>query len=130
MFRRTPSAEYPDGYLGTITSRQSDKLLDSLKGRQNQRSYQRGVHKGERIDPGDYYWPDRFTPDMQLRQEAQAAQIDTSTFLVEKHVPVGVMAPKLNPERVFDPHAMGYVEQTTGMQRQMQLRRLAPSWRF
>jgi len=63
---KVPSAEYPDGYLGTIRSRRDDKgkpyatsdaVLDSLKARVNQKSYQRGVHKGERIDPGDYVWP-------------------------------------------------------------------------
>jgi hypothetical protein len=53
---RTPSAEYPDGYLGTMRSRRDDRgmptdtLLDSLKSRQNQRGYQRGVHKGEVLD--------------------------------------------------------------------------------
>src|SRR5688500_16168090 len=52
MWRRTPDAQYPDGYLGTIPSRRGDRILDTLKSRQNQRSYQRGVHKGERIDPG------------------------------------------------------------------------------
>ena len=63
---RVPHAEYPDGYLGTIRSRNDDKarpnsvseaVLDSLKARVTQKSYQRGVHKGERIDPGDYVWP-------------------------------------------------------------------------
>ena len=62
MLKRTPNAEYPDGYLGTITSRRGDRVLDALKARVNQRSYQRGVHLGERIDPGDYLWPDEMQP--------------------------------------------------------------------
>lgn len=37
-------------------------MLDSLKARVNQRSYQRGVHLGERIDPGDYLWPEEMNP--------------------------------------------------------------------
>lgn len=37
-------------------------MLDSLKARVNQRSYQRGVHLGERIDPGDYLWPEEVDP--------------------------------------------------------------------
>jgi hypothetical protein len=37
-------------------------MLDSLKARVNQKSYQRGVHLGERIDPGDYLWPDDVGP--------------------------------------------------------------------
>ena len=61
---RQPSAEYPDGYLGTIRSRcddrgrsspTSDTVLDSMKNRVGQRSYQRGVHRGERVlgEPAD-----------------------------------------------------------------------------
>jgi hypothetical protein len=72
---RAPQAEYPDGYLGTIRSRRDDKgkpyamsdtVLDSLKNRQNQRAYQRGVHKGERIDPAQYMWPENLEPDRSL----------------------------------------------------------------
>jgi hypothetical protein len=54
---RVPSAEYPDGYLGTIRSRRDDRLLDSIKSRLGQKSYQRGVHKGERIEASQYFWP-------------------------------------------------------------------------
>jgi hypothetical protein len=37
-------------------------MLDSLKARVNQRAYQRGVHAGERVDPGDYLWPEEMQP--------------------------------------------------------------------
>jgi hypothetical protein len=62
MLNRTPNAEYPAGYLGTITSRRGDRMLDSLKARVNQKAYQRGVHAGERIDPGDYLYPEGMSP--------------------------------------------------------------------
>jgi hypothetical protein len=62
MYNRTPNAEYPSGMLGTITDRRQDRLFDSLQARINQRSYQRGVHLGERIDPGDYLWPEEEDP--------------------------------------------------------------------
>jgi hypothetical protein len=68
---RVPQAEYPDGYLGSIRSRRDDRLLDSTKSRANQRSYQRGVHKGERIDPSDYIWPESLQPDRGLRNQAR-----------------------------------------------------------
>lgn len=71
-----PSAEYPDGYLGTIQSRREDRLLDSLKDRVNDRSYTRGVHKGERIDADDYFWPSELQPDRGLREEAAGVQLD------------------------------------------------------
>jgi hypothetical protein len=79
---RVPSAEYPDGYLGTIRSRRDDKgrsasvsdaVLDSLKSRQNQRGYQRGVHKGERIDASQYMWPADLRPDRRLNKNLYSA---------------------------------------------------------
>jgi len=59
-WRRTPEATYPDGYLGTIQTRRQDRLLDGLKARSQQRPYTRGIHKGERIDTRDYFWPKEF----------------------------------------------------------------------
>jgi hypothetical protein len=51
---------YPDGYLGTMSSnRRQDKTLGTLS-RKNARQYSRGVHKGERVNPGDYVWPNEF----------------------------------------------------------------------
>lgn len=79
---RVPYAEYPDGYLGTINSRRGDRLLDSLKKSLNQRAYQRGVHKGERIDPGDYTWPEGFGPDSGLARQMLAVADDSAGVLV------------------------------------------------
>ena len=69
---RVPSAEYPDGYLGTIRSRRDDRLLDSIKNRIGQKSYQRGVHKGERIEPSAYYWSPEFNADMGIKRQMKA----------------------------------------------------------
>lgn len=69
-WRRTPEAQYPDGYLGTINPRRGDRLLDSLKQRQTNRPYTRGVHKGERLDYRDYFWPPEFDLWTGLRYEA------------------------------------------------------------
>ena len=68
---RTPQAEYPDGYLGSIRSRRDDRLLDSLKARVGQKSYQRGVHKGERVDVSAYLWPPELRPDRGLANIAK-----------------------------------------------------------
>lgn len=75
---RVPSAEYPDGYLGTIRSRRDDRLLDSIKSRVNQKAYQRGVHKGERIEPSMYYWPEGFDPMMSISRQMKA-KVDSSS---------------------------------------------------
>jgi hypothetical protein len=57
MWRRTPEAEYPDGYLGTIQGRRRDRLIEAIGKQMNRKVYDRGVHKGERIDQSDYFWP-------------------------------------------------------------------------
>lgn len=67
---RTPEAEYPDGYLGNVNSRREDRLLKGIQSRLTQRSYQRGVHKGERIDPSDYFWSTDFNPQSGLDRQA------------------------------------------------------------
>lgn len=70
---RTPEATYPDGYLSTIQSRRDQRLLNSLTARANQKSYDRGVHKGERVDPGDYFLPPRMAMDSRLAAPAEPA---------------------------------------------------------
>ena len=69
-WRRTPEAQYPDGYLGTVPSRRGDRLMDGLKARTTNRPYTRGIHKGERIDNRDYFWPEEFNLWTGLQMEA------------------------------------------------------------
>lgn len=95
---RVPSAEYPDGYLGTIRTRRddrgransvSDAVLDSLKSRQTQRGYQRGVHKGERIDASQYMWPSDLRPDRRLNKNLYSP-VDSEgavVFLMQRNSP-------------------------------------------
>jgi hypothetical protein len=122
MYNRTPEAMYPDGYLGTINTRRGDRLLDNLKTRQNQRSYVRGVHKGERIDPADYYFPPQLQPDAGLRRMAAGVPDDT-TVLVQR------AAPKLSLMPMYSPAQESMQGATSGVGRTTQLRRLAPPWR-
>src|SRR5213592_3951690 len=68
---RTPYADYPDGYLGNVNSRRDDRLLAHVQTRLTQRSYQRGIHKGDRIDPQDYYWNDVVDPEAGIRAQAR-----------------------------------------------------------
>lgn len=117
-FARTPSAEYPDGYLGTFRSRNDDKIISSLKSRVNQRSYQRGVHKGERIDQSDYYWPPELQPDRGLRNVARRMRTTfEETLTPPPHLPndgkAGVVADE--PGRI-------------DLKRKQQLARLMPRW--
>lgn len=68
---RAPGAEYPDGYLGTVNSRREDRLLNAVQSRLTARNYQRGVHKGEKIDNSDYYWTPEFNDMSGLQAQAQ-----------------------------------------------------------
>jgi hypothetical protein len=98
---RAPQAEYPDGYLGTIRSRRDDKgngtdtVLDSLKSRQTQRGYQRGVHKGERIDPTQYMWPENLEPDRRVNPKNYKMMDNDGglTMITKRHAPEVELAP-------------------------------------
>lgn len=124
---RIPSAEYPDGYLGTIRSRNDDKgkpsstadtILNSVQSRVNQRSYQRGVHKGERIDPGDYIWPAEWSDQTGIANQMRGRKTVPLMSIAPVHlindgkadIPNNVPA-ELNPRRVD------------------QFARLRPNWR-
>lgn len=72
---RVPHAEYPDGYLGTIRSRRDDRLLDSIKSRVGQKQYQRGVHKGERIDASSYFWSPSFSDQSGIQRQSRAKMV-------------------------------------------------------
>jgi len=67
----------PDGYLGFQSGdRRQDKLLQELGNQLNKRPYQRGVHKGSKIAPKDYFWPTDFKPDLRLKAEAHYIQTE------------------------------------------------------
>lgn len=84
-----PYAQYPDGYLGTLSQdRRQDKLLDNITEKLNQRSYQRGVHKGEKIARTDYFWPDDANPMRRIQSEAQAVH-DGYNYQVKRFAPRG-----------------------------------------
>lgn len=84
MVGRTPGAEYPDGYLGSITDRREDKLLQHV--RNNARSYTRGVHKGSRIEPQDYFWPADFNPMTGLEHQKKGKKWSAQGSPVERLV--------------------------------------------
>lgn len=96
MYNRVPQEEYPKGYLGTIVDRRQDRLFDSLQARINQRQYQRGVHLGERIDPGDYLWPDGQDPLQGLKRQAvtDARYAPAMQYFIPTPQVEGKMAPR------------------------------------
>ena len=115
---RTPEAEYPDGYLGTIRSRRDDRLLDSTKSRVSQKSYQRGVHKGERIDQSDYFWPMELNPQRGLQNQLKGRK---TVYVEQLTVPVQLVNDGKAGHQSNEP---GRID----MHRQRQLARLMPNW--
>lgn len=129
---RVPSAEYPDGYLGTIRSRRDDRLLDSVKSRVNQKAYQRGVHKGERIEPSMYFWPQEFNADMGIRRQMMA-KADASNGAVVYRAPRFAPQTQLTPApHLVNDGKSNLVSDAPGqidVRRQNMLAYLKPAWR-
>jgi hypothetical protein len=128
---RVPSAEYPDGYLGTIRSRRDDRLLDSIKNRVGQKSYQRGVHKGERIEPSMYYWDRELQPDRGIKRQLSAVRVDNNgvrVFMSPKGAPEIRLTPA--PHLVNDgkSNMRSDAPGTINVQRANQLNYLKPVW--
>lgn len=128
---RTPSAEYPDGYLGNVRSRRDDRLLKNVQSRLTQRSYQRGVHKGERIDPSDYFWTTDVNPDVGLQTEARGLKW-TQSLAPEDHIN------HLGKNHLLTPEQYSRVLNSVGLQDpnkqvdpivQSKMQRLLPAWK-
>jgi hypothetical protein len=128
---RIPSAEYPDGYLGTIRSRRDDRLLDSIKSRTNQKAYQRGVHKGERIEPSMYFWPEGLSDMSGIDRQMRAQQVVNNgvmTYNVARNAPQVQLLPA--PHLVNDGKANTVADEPAQInaRRQAMLAYLRPAW--
>jgi hypothetical protein len=87
-----PGASYPDGYLGNITDRQSDKMQAALGSRLTSTSYQRGVHAGSLQPKSAYYWEAGFNPNSGLERQMQAVPVNSEgavLFMTPKMAPTG-----------------------------------------
>lgn len=85
-----PGASWPDGYLGTITDRHQDKLFADVKGRLTSRSYQRGVHRGERLGQEDYRWTPEVNPMAGIQRQSMVQ-------VVEQEGGIVLMTPRFAP---------------------------------
>jgi hypothetical protein len=129
---RIPSAEYPDGYLGTIRSRRDDRLLDSIKSRVGQKNYQRGVHKGERVEPSAYFWSMDFNDQMGIKRQQRAKPVNINggvQYLVPRSGPQTHLAPA--PHLVNDGKAntVANAPAEFNVQRANAMAYLKPAWR-
>jgi hypothetical protein len=110
MGARTPAAEYPDGYLGTINDRRRDRVMEGVQKRLTDRSYQRGVHKGDVIDRSDYFWPDvgGVNPQAGLLYESQGLRWTQSGNVTERLAHGG-------KNTALSPAEMGALQQKYGI---------------
>ena len=138
---RIPQAEYPDGYLGTIRTRRDDRgrgkpngtsenVLDSLKTRVTQRSYQRGFHRGERIDQSDYYYPAGLENTRGIARQMQASK-EGNVYKVKRHVEAYnlVPAPHLPNDGKAGPTVKSDSPVNINKVRQEQMSRMRPQWK-
>jgi hypothetical protein len=134
---RAPQAEYPDGYLGTIRSRRddrgrdssaSDRVLNSLKVRIGQRSYQRGVHRGERIDVQDYYYPEGLDPMRGIARQMKGKRVGNTVY-VKRGVENAMAAPAPHLPNDGKANIRSTSPQSLDKRRVDQLSRIRPSWR-
>lgn len=82
LWRRDPASAYPDGYVDSaINSRRADRTAAAIW--RQQRSYTRGVHKGERLDMSDYYWPEEFNLSSAIMAQAQGRKFVSPALGIE-----------------------------------------------
>lgn len=119
-----PDTQYPDGYLGTMSSnRRQDKLTGAIA-RQNQRSYSRGVHKGERVNPGDYVWPKEFNLLTGVMLESKGRKFAPTEAQPTHLTNDGKAGPRGVPRGLDRPQI-----EVIDTQRRTMLKSLAPAWR-
>jgi hypothetical protein len=125
-FGATPDAQYPDGYIGIhgSTTRRQDKLLDGVM-RQNKRTYSRGVHKGERINQGDYLWPDEFNLMTGLERQVSGVKWAPPGAEPVRLTNDGKVGPRGIPSGLPRVEDMGHIDP----QRRTALQSLAPGWK-
>lgn len=139
---RTPQAEYPDGYLGNVNDRREDRLLTSIQSRLTQRNYQRGVHKGDAVDPRDYYWPDDVNPQAGIEAQSQAVMNEDGLFITPRWTQEGsTPAEQINhmgKNHLLSPKDFDQLANSVGVAtpsnqinpvRSQSMSRLLPSWK-
>lgn len=122
-YRSQGDTTHPDGYLGTMSSnRRQDKILGTMS-RMNARQYNRGVHKGERVNPGDYVWPAEFNPLTGIILESQG----------KKFSPPGAEPVRLTNDGKVGPRGIPTPDDTQAVsispERRSYFKSLMPAWR-
>ena len=127
----------PDGYLGTIRSRRDDKgrssstsdtVLNALKVRVGQRTYQRGVHRGERIDIQDYYYPEGLDNMRGIARQMKGRK-DGNVTRVKRNVEDAMAAPAPHLPNDGKANMRSTSPMSLDKHRVDQMARMRPGWR-
>jgi hypothetical protein len=119
-----PDTQHPDGYLGTLSSnRRQDKLLNAVH-RTNKTPYTRGVHKGERINQGDYIWPEEFNLLTGIDLESKGKKFAPPGAEPVRLTNDGKAGPRGIPRGLDRPQ-----QEQIDRQRQSMLKTLKPPWK-
>lgn len=86
------------------------------------------MHKGERIDPADYFWPEEFGPATGLQYEARGLKWTARGNPVEHLVNGGKPGPQ-DLARLYRQYDINVPPTEADPIRQQRLARLLPSWR-
>ena len=92
--------------------------------RTNARQYSRGVHKGERVNPGDYVWPNEFNLWTGIAYESKGMKFAPPGAMPVQLTNDGKVGPKGIP-RTMEQQNQEYID----LERRAQLKTLKPSWR-
>jgi hypothetical protein len=135
MWKRTPDAQHPDGYLGTIQTKRQDRLRQGLQNRSDNKPYARGVHKGERLDGRDYFWPPEMQPTDGLVAQMEGRRYVPPGILMEAGQMPMQQGAKVNSSDLARVGVRGVPARTSQVQwgekdpeRSSQLKRLRPPW--
>lgn len=125
-WRREPSAEYPSGYLGTTTNRREDRLSNAVW--RNKKSYDRGVHKGERLDMSDYLWPEEFNLETGLMMQAGGSRFTSIAYETDPVMLTNDGRPGPRDEAGMMGQPNTGVPVQPDPQRAAQLKKMRPTW--
>jgi hypothetical protein len=101
-----------------------------MKQRLGQRGYQRGVHRGERIDPSDYYYPTELSAERGVQRQMKA-KFTGNTWETLRYVEnqMLVPAPHLPNDGKAGPNVRSDSPYAVNEKRVSQLSNMRPSWR-
>ena len=110
-------------------------MYGGLKARSDNKPYSRGVHKGERLDSNDYFWPDEFRPELGVVAQSEGHRFVSKPMLMEAGFTKFKPTDRENRPKMARvgtkglPSRVGTVQWgTIDSERTEALRRLVPNW--